>query len=53
MDELDDQMFEQEEMNDVFSRPMGQDAYLNDGDLEAGTSKNPQETFICKIFDLF
>lgn len=40
MDDLDDQMFEQEEMNDVFSRPMGQDMYLNDGDLEAGMNTN-------------
>lgn len=45
MDDLDDQMFEQEEMNDVFSRPMGQDMYLNDGDLEAELAGLAEEEF--------
>ena len=36
MDDLDDQLLDQEEMNDMFSRPIGQDTYLNDADLESG-----------------
>jgi hypothetical protein len=36
MDDLDDQLLDQEEMNDMFSRPIGQDVYLNDADLESG-----------------
>lgn len=38
MDDIDDQLLDQEEMNDMFSRPMGQDVYLNDADLESGIS---------------
>ncbi|CAF0989770.1 unnamed protein product [Adineta ricciae] len=34
MDELDDQLLDQEEMNDMFSRPIGQDTYMTDADLE-------------------
>ena len=37
MDDLDDQLLDQEEMNDMFSRPIGQDVYLNDADLESGS----------------
>ena len=36
MDDLDDELLDQNEMNDIFSRPIGQDAYTNDADLEAG-----------------
>lgn len=36
MDDLDDQMLEQNEMNDVFSRPIGQDTSISDADLENG-----------------
>ena len=36
MDDLDDQLLDQEEMNDMFSRPIGQDVYTNEADLEAG-----------------
>ena len=36
MDDLDDQMFEQNEMNDAFSRPIGQDTSISDADLESG-----------------
>lgn len=35
MDDLDDELLDQEEMNDMFSRPIGQDVYLNDADLES------------------
>lgn len=40
MDDLEDQMFEQNEMNDVFSRPLGQDAYTTDADLENGMTNS-------------
>jgi hypothetical protein len=36
MDDLDDQLLDQEEMNDLFSRPIGQDTYMTDPDLENG-----------------
>jgi hypothetical protein len=36
MDDLDDQLLDQEEMNDMFSRPIGQDMYTTDADLENG-----------------
>ena len=36
MDDLDDQLLDQEEMNDMFSRPIGQDTYMTDADLESG-----------------
>jgi hypothetical protein len=36
MDDLDDELLDQSEMNDIFSRPIGQDAYTTDADLEAG-----------------
>jgi hypothetical protein len=36
MDELDDHIRDQDEMNDMFSRPIGQDAYTTDADLESG-----------------
>ena len=36
MDDLDDQMFDQSEMNDAFSRPLGQDTAMSDADLENG-----------------
>jgi hypothetical protein len=36
MDDLDDQLLDHEEMNDMFSRPIGQDSFLNDADLENG-----------------
>lgn len=36
MDDLDDQLHDQEEMNDMFSRPIGQDTYMTDADLESG-----------------
>ena len=39
MDDLDDQLLDQEEMNDMFSRPIGQDMYMNDADLESGMKK--------------
>ena len=39
MDDLDDQLLDQEEMNDMFSRPIGQDMYTTDADLESGTTK--------------
>ncbi|CAF1937586.1 unnamed protein product [Rotaria magnacalcarata] len=35
MDDLDDQLLDQEEMNDMFSRPIGQDTYMTDADLES------------------
>ena len=36
MDDLDDHMLDQSEMNDVFSRPLGQDTAMSDADLESG-----------------
>lgn len=36
MDDLDDQLLDQEEMNDMFSRPIGQDSFMTDADLESG-----------------
>ncbi len=39
MDDLDDQLLDQEEMNDMFSRPIGQDVYTTDADLENGIKK--------------
>jgi hypothetical protein len=36
MDDLDDHLLDQEEMNDMFSRPIGQDVYTTDADLENG-----------------
>ncbi len=36
MDELDDHIHDQDEMNDMFSRPIGQDTYTTDADLESG-----------------
>ena len=36
MDDLDDQLLDQDEMNDMFSRPIGQDMYMTDADLESG-----------------
>lgn len=35
MDDLDDQLLDQEEMNDMFSRPIGQDVSMSDADLES------------------
>ncbi len=40
MADLDDHIQDQDEMNNVFSRPMGQDAYLNDADLESGRKRS-------------
>ncbi len=40
MDDLDDELLEQNEMNDIFGRQIGQDAYTNDADLEAGIKEN-------------
>ncbi|CAF2671120.1 unnamed protein product [Rotaria sp. Silwood2] len=34
MDDLDDQILDQDEMNEMFSRPIGQDSYIADADLE-------------------
>ncbi|CAF0831035.1 unnamed protein product [Rotaria sordida] len=34
MDDLDDQLLDQDEMNDTFSRTLGQDTYITDADLE-------------------
>ncbi|CAF0954445.1 unnamed protein product [Rotaria sordida] len=34
MDDLDDHLLDQDEMNDMFSRPIGQDMYTTDADLE-------------------
>lgn len=39
MDDLDDHMLDQNEMNDVFSRPLGQDTAMSDADLESGKNK--------------
>lgn len=36
MDDLDDNLLDQEEMNEMFSRPIGQDMYTTDADLESG-----------------
>ena len=36
MDDLDDQLLDQEEMNDLFSRPIGQNSYMTDDDLQKG-----------------
>jgi hypothetical protein len=36
MDDLDDELLDQSEMNDLFSRPIGQDSYMTDADLETG-----------------
>ena len=36
MDDIDDELLEQNEMNDIFSRPIGQDSYMTDADLENG-----------------
>lgn len=36
MDDLDDHMLDQDEMNEMFSRPMGQNTYMTDADLESG-----------------
>ena len=36
MDDLDDQLLDHEEMNDMFSRSIGQDMYMTDADLENG-----------------
>jgi hypothetical protein len=36
MDDLDDQLLDQEEMNDLFSRPIGQESSMTDADLENG-----------------
>jgi len=36
MDDLDDHLLDQDEMNEMFSRPIGQDAYTTDADLENG-----------------
>ena len=38
MDDLDDHLLDQDEMNDMFSRPIGQDMYTTDADLENGLS---------------
>jgi hypothetical protein len=46
MDDLDDHLLDQEEMNDMFSRPIGQDVYLNDGDLENGSKIKNKKFFI-------
>jgi hypothetical protein len=40
MDDLDDQLLDQEEMNDMFSRPIGQDTFMTDADLESGMRQN-------------
>ncbi|UJR08159.1 hypothetical protein I4U23_012433 [Adineta vaga] len=34
MDDLDDQLLDQEDMNEMFSRPIGQDTCMTDADLE-------------------
>jgi len=39
MDDLDDHLLDQEEMNDMFSRPIGQDVYTTDADLENGLKR--------------
>jgi hypothetical protein len=36
MDDLDDHLLDQDEMNEVFSRPIGQETYMTDADLENG-----------------
>ncbi len=36
MDDLDDHLLDQDEMNDMFSRPIGQETYMTDADLENG-----------------
>lgn len=54
MDDLDDQLLDQEEMNDMFSRPIGQDMYMNDADLESGMGpKKRKKIFLIIIFDFF
>jgi len=37
MDDLDGQLLDHEEMNDMFSRPIGQNTYMTDADLENGS----------------
>jgi hypothetical protein len=46
MDDLDDQLLDQEEMNDMFSRPIGQDTFMTDADLENGIRKNKIDFFL-------
>jgi charged multivesicular body protein 5 len=45
MDDLDDQLLDHEEMNDMFSRPIGQDSFLNDADLENELAGLAEEEF--------
>jgi len=45
MDDLDDQLLDQEEMNDMFSRPIGQDSMMNDADLESELAGLAEEEF--------
>lgn len=45
MDDLDDQLLDQDEMNDMFSRQIGQDVYLNDADLESELAGLAEEEF--------
>lgn len=48
MDDLDDHMLDQNEMNDVFSRPLGQDTAMSDADLESGKDKTNFLPSYCK-----
>jgi len=45
MDDLDDQLLDQEEMNDMFSRPIGQDTFMTDADLENELAGLAEEEF--------
>ena len=53
MDDLDDQLLDQEEMNDMFSRPIGQDTYMTDADLESGMKKKFILFFTFSYFNSF
>jgi len=45
MDDLDDHLLDQEEMNDMFSRPIGQDTFMTDADLENGIRRKNKIDF--------
>lgn len=49
MDDLHEQMDDQTQLDDAFSRPIGQDMYTTDADLESGIETNSFEPW----FSLF
>ncbi|CAF3642860.1 unnamed protein product [Rotaria sp. Silwood1] len=56
MDDLDDHLLDQDEMNEMFSRPIGQDTYMTDADLEnelAGLASEEYDIQPNAIYDRF